>query len=193
MSTGPQQLLYTIRQSSIHSRGVFAARDVKKGDRIIEYIGERITKAESERRAGVRIDEASRDGGGAVYIFTLNKKHDIDGNVEWNPARLINHSCKPNCEANIIRGRIWIVALRSIRAGEELSYDYGFDLDSWQEHPCLCRQENCIGYIVARQYWPKLRRFLRQRQIPNPGTGPETRAGADVPPPGQTGRQKSAK
>ena len=106
MSTGPQNLLYLIRQSSIHSRGVFAARDIRKGERVIEYIGERITKAESERRANVRMGEAANDGGGAVYIFTLNKRHDIDGNVEWNPARLINHSCSPNCEAEISRGRI---------------------------------------------------------------------------------------
>jgi len=172
MSTGPQQLLYSIRQSSIHSRGVFAARDVKKGERIIEYIGERITKAESERRASVRMDEAAKDGGGAVYIFTLNKRYDIDGNVEWNPARLINHSCNPNCEANIFRGRIWIVARRAIPAGTELSYDYGFDLDSWQEHPCLCQEDNCIGYIVARQHWPKLRRFLRERNL-DQGTAQE--------------------
>ena len=163
MSTGPPDLLFIIRNSSIHSRGVFAARDLRKGERVIEYIGERITKAESERRANVRMEEAANDGGGAVYIFTLNKRHDIDGNVEWNPARLINHSCAPNCEAEISRGRIWITARRAIPAGAELSYDYGFDLDSWDEHPCLCREENCIGYIVGRQHWPKLRRILRER------------------------------
>jgi uncharacterized protein len=163
MSTGPQQLLYVVRQSSIHSRGVFAARDIRKGERVIEYLGEKITKAESERRASVRMDEAARDGGGAVYIFTLNKRHDLDGNVEWNPARLINHSCNPNCEADVVRGRIWIIARRAIKAGEELSYDYGFDLDSWQDHPCLCRQKNCVGYIVARQHWRKLRRLMQER------------------------------
>ncbi len=163
MSTGPHDLLYVIRQSSIHDRGIFAARDIRKGERIIEYLGERITKAESERRATARIDAAAKDGGGAVYIFTLNKRHDIDGNVDWNPARLINHSCSPNCEAVIARGRIWIAARRAIRAGEELSYDYGFDLDSWEEHPCLCREDKCIGYIVARHHWPKLRRMLQER------------------------------
>lgn len=161
MSSGPQNLLYVIRESTIHSRGVFAARDLKKGERVIEYIGERITKAESERRADARMAEAAGDGGGAVYIFALNKRHDLDGNVEWNPARLINHSCNPNCEAEVFRGRIWIRARRSIREGEELSYDYGFDLDSWDEHPCRCRAENCVGYIVARRHWPKLRRILR--------------------------------
>ena len=162
MSTGPQNLLYLIRQSSIHSRGVFAARDVRKGERIIEYVGEKITKAESARRAGSRMDEASRDGGGAVYIFTLNKRQDLDGNVDWNPARLINHSCAPNCEAEIARGRIWIAARRTIREGEDLSYAYGFDLDCWNDHPCLCQQENCVGFIVARQHWPKLRRLMRK-------------------------------
>jgi SET domain-containing protein len=163
MSTGPQEVLYVIRQSSIHSRGVFAARDIRKGERVIEYLGEKITKAESERRASVQLDESSRAGEGAVYIFTLNKRHDLDGNVEWNPARLINHSCNPNCEADVIRGRIWILAKRAIKEGEELSYDYGFDLDSWQDHPCLCGEEKCAGYIVARRHWPKLRRLIRER------------------------------
>jgi SET domain-containing protein len=163
MSTGPQEVLYVIRQSSIHSRGVFAARDIRKGERVIEYLGEKITKAESERRASVQLDESSRAGDGAVYIFTLNKRHDLDGNVEWNPARLINHSCNPNCEADVIRGRIWILAKRAIKEGEELSYDYGFDLDSWQDHPCLCGEEKCAGYIVARRHWPKLRRLIRER------------------------------
>jgi SET domain-containing protein len=163
MSSGPHNPLYTIRQSGIHNRGVFAARSIRKGERVIEYLGERISKAESERRARARIAEATRDGGGAVYIFTLNRRFDIDGNVEWNPARLINHSCHPNCEARIVRGRIWIVARRAIREGVELSYDYGFDLDSWQDHPCLCGTRKCAGFIVASRHRGRLRRILAER------------------------------
>ncbi len=163
MSTGPQNLLYTVSQSSIHDRGVFAARDIRKGERIIEYTGEKITKAESLRRSLAQIENAAQSGGGAVYIFTLNNRYDLDGNAEWNPARLINHSCAPNCEAEVVRGRIWIIARKTIRTGEELSFDYGFELDSWQEHPCRCGTETCAGYIVARQYWPKLRRMITER------------------------------
>jgi len=163
MSTGPQNLLYTVSDSSIHHRGVFAARDIRRDERIIEYIGEKITKAESLRRSEAQMEDASQTGGGAVYIFTLNRRYDLDGNAEWNPARLINHSCAPNCEAELDRGRIWIVAGRDIFAGEELSFDYGFKLESWQEHPCRCGTEICEGYIVAQEYWPKLRMMIRER------------------------------
>lgn len=164
MSTGPQEPLYIVRNSSIHNNGVFAARDIASGERVIEYQGEKITKAESERRGLAHMDEAERTGRGAVYLFTLNKKYDLDGSMDWNLARLINHSCNPNCEAQIIRGRIWIVARRRIRKGEELSFDYGFDLDCWQDHPCRCGSEKCVGYIVGRQYWPKLRKMLSERE-----------------------------
>lgn len=164
MSSRPlQDPLYIIRESSIHNRGVFAARDINKGERVIEYQGEKITKAESERRGQAHMDEAAKSGRGAVYLFILNKKHDLDGSMDWNLARLINHSCNPNCEAQIIRGKIWIVARRKIRKGDELSFDYGFDLDCWQDHPCLCGSEKCVGYIVSRQYWPKLKKLVSER------------------------------
>lgn len=154
---------HVIRRSSIHNLGVFAARPIPKGARILEYTGEKITKAESTRRANALLEEAAKTGGGAVYIFTLNKKYDIDGNRPDNDARLINHSCDPNCEAQIIRGRIWIIALRDIAEGEELSFNYGFDLECWEDHPCRCGSPKCVGYIVAREYWPKLRRMLKER------------------------------
>lgn len=163
MSTGPRDPLYTVKSSSIHNRGVFAARDIVKGERIIEYRGEKITKAESDRRGLAHFDESRRTGNGAVYLFVLNKKHDLDGSMEWNLARLINHSCDPNCEAQIIRGRIWIVAVRKIKAGDELSFDYGFDLDCWQDHPCRCGTKKCAGYIVSRHYRPKLRKLIAER------------------------------
>jgi len=85
------------------------------------------------------------------YIFTLDDEHDLDGNVPWNPARLLNHSCAPNCEAELDEGRIWIIALRDIRAGEELTFNYGYDLENYREHPCRCgRQRN-----VLASSWPK--------------------------------------
>jgi SET domain-containing protein len=163
MSTGPRDPLYIVRSSSIHNRGVFAARHIVRGERIIEYRGEKITKAESDRRGLAHYDESLRTGKGAVYLFSLNKKHDLDGSMDWNLARLINHSCNPNCEARIIRGHIWIVARRRIREGDELSFDYGFDLDCWEDHPCLCGTSKCIGYIVSRRYWPKLRKLIAER------------------------------
>lgn len=155
-----------ISSSRIHTRGAFAARDIKTETRIIEYVGEKITKAESERRAE-RVLDASRKHPqkGAVYLFTLNQRHDIDGNVPYNTARLINHSCNPNCEAVIDRGHIWIEATRNIKKGEELTYDYGYDLDDYAEHPCRCGAKNCIGYIVARDQRWKLRMLLLVRAV----------------------------
>ena len=154
---------YVVRRSSIHNRGIFAARDIPSGAHIIEYLGEKVTKAESNRRGNALFDEASKTGDAAVYLFILNKKHDLDGNFEWNTARLINHSCEPNCEAVVSRGRIWIVALRFIPEGEELSFNYGFDLECWQDHPCRCGKPSCVGYIIAEEYWPKLRELIAER------------------------------
>lgn len=153
---------WTVRSSSIHNRGIFARKDIAKDDPIIEYLGEKITKAESQRRGDALHAKSIKTGGAAVYIFTLNKRYDLDGAKGRNPARYINHSCAPNCEAYIGRGRIWIHALRDIKEGEELTYNYGFDVDTWEDHPCRCGSERCIGYIVAEDQWPKLLKAMQK-------------------------------
>jgi uncharacterized protein len=154
---------WVVRGSSIHHRGLFAMRDIPDDTAIIEYVGEKITKAESTRRGLALEEKAKKTGCAAVYIFTLNKKYDIDGGYPGNPARLINHSCNPNCDAYIMQGRIWIYSTREIKKGEELTYNYGFELETWEDHPCRCNQPQCVGYIVDKQYWPKLRRILKRR------------------------------
>jgi len=154
---------YEVRESSIHNRGVFATSDISAGERIIEYIGEKISKAESERRANLAWERAQKTGGGAVYLFTLNKKHDIDGAFPWNPARLINHSCDPNCEVDIVKGRIWIYSLRDIESGEELSFNYGFDLECFEDHPCRCGTRRCVGFIAGEEYWPEMKKRLKKK------------------------------
>lgn len=153
-----------IRRSGIHGRGLFATKDIPKGTNIIEYIGEKIGKEESDRRGWARIDFAKKTGDAAVYIFTLNDEFDIDGNVTWNAARLINHSCSPNCEASIDNDAIWIGSLRKIKKGEELFYNYGFDLESYEDHPCRCGSKRCIGYIAGEEYWPALTRKLAAKK-----------------------------
>lgn len=153
---------FLVRNSSIHGEGVFAARDIPRGTRIIEYIGERISKSEAQRRAEKQIEQSKRGNSGAVYIFEATARQDIDGNVPWNPARLINHSCQPNCKAENIRGRIWISAIRRIKTGDELSYDYGYDPEHFEDHPCLCGHLSCVGYIVGRQY---RQRILKRLQL----------------------------
>ena len=140
--------LLSFRHSPIHGVGGFAKRDVGSGLRIIEYIGEKISKQESLRRC-----EKSNS-----FIFTLDEQTDLDGAVSWNPARLLNHSCAPNCNAEFDNGRIWIVTRRIIRAGEEITFNYGYDLVDYREYPCNCRAPNCVGFIVAEEFFDHVRR-----------------------------------
>lgn len=149
-----------VRRSGIHGTGVYAARDIPRGRRILEYVGEKIAKDEAERRSIEQIERAQKNGGAAVYIFELNTRYDIDGAVSWNTARFINHSCSPNCTVKIGRGQIWILSRRRIKAGEELTYDYGYDLEAFEDHPCRCGSAGCVGYIVRTGLRPRLKRVL---------------------------------
>jgi SET domain-containing protein len=153
-----------VRRSAIHGRGVVASKDIPSGTRIIEYQGERITKAVSERRDEERAARAARGGDACVYIFEVNKRHDLDGHMAWNTARLINHSCEPNCESEKVRGHIWITARRDIAAGEELTFDYGFDVENWKDHPCRCSSKKCVGYIVAKSHRWRLRKKIKKER-----------------------------
>jgi hypothetical protein len=140
--------LVIFQPSRIHGLGGFAWTDLRKGRRIIEYIGPKISKAKG-------LDEEEK---GNVYLFTLDQNHYIDGSVPWNPARFLNHSCSPNCESGIARGRIWIYALRRIHAGEELTYNYGHGLEGYEERPCNCGASTCVGFMVDEQYFATVRK-----------------------------------
>ena len=124
----------------------------------------KITKAESERRGPRLLEKSRKKGGGAVYIFDLNKRQDLDGNVSYNTARYINHSCHPNCEVLNIKGRIWIVSLRKIKPGAELSYDYGYTVDHYEDHQCHCGASECLGYIVRKEDRKKLAQLLKKKK-----------------------------
>ena len=153
-----------VRGSEIHGRGVYATTFIPKETKIIEYVGELIDKDESEKRGVSQQAKAVRTGDAAVYIFTLSKRFDIDGDVPWNTARLINHSCAPNCEAWIEGRKIFIHSLTDINAGDELTFDYGFDVDCYEDHPCRCGKDGCIGYIVSRSQWAELAERLQEKQ-----------------------------
>ena len=139
--------LVEFRPSSIHGLGGFATSAIQAGSRIIEYVGERITKEQA-------LEYCSRENS---FIFCLDETWDLDGSVDWNPARLMNHCCEPNCDAENIEGRIWIVARRLIQQGEEITYNYGYDLEDYREHPCRCGSPQCVGYIVAEEFFDLLR------------------------------------
>jgi SET domain-containing protein len=158
------------KKSSVHGYGIFAKKLIPKGTRVIEYIGEKITKAEANRRGPKLINYAKTHHElGAVYLFELNKRYDLDGHVSYNTAKYINHSCIPNCEVDIIRGHIWIIALREIQKGEELFYNYGYDdLEEFDEHPCYCGADKCVGYIIAEEHWPNLKKALSQKKSSKP-------------------------
>lgn len=150
-----------VQQSPIHGRGLYARRAIAAGTDIIQYIGEKISKEESSRRALEWEAKARKRGSGLVYIFELDDEWDLDGRRGRNPARYINHSCDGNCEAINYEGEIWIVARKDIEAGEELTYDYGYDMEHFLDHPCRCGTDNCIGYIVRQDQWAEVRKLLR--------------------------------
>ncbi len=140
--------LCEFRDSPIHGTGAFARCLIEPGTRVIEYRGELVSKAESLRRC-----EA-----GNTFLFYFDEHQDLDGSVAWNPARFLNHSCDPNCEARKEGAQIWIVAVRAIRAGEEVTFDYGYDLEDYRDYPCHCGAANCRGYMVSEE----LARYIRK-------------------------------
>ena len=157
--------LYIIKNSKLHGKGLFARENIKAGTNIIEYIGEKITKAQSDKIAEIQLKKAEKNKDeGQVYIFTLNDKYDINGNVSYNKARLMNHSCDPNCDTDIIDNKIWIRSFKDVRKGQELTYDYGFafDKDDFRDHICRCGSKNCVGFIVTEADWKKLGRHLKK-------------------------------
>ena len=145
--------LYKIKKSNIDNKGLYASRDIKKGTRIIEYKGKIITAKRSEK-------DPKFDNDKAIYLFNLNKKYDLDGDFKYNTARLINHSCDPNCEVTGTGLKIWIHAIKNINRDEELTYDYGFGFDEdFKNYPCRCKSKNCVGYIVRSESRWRIKRW----------------------------------
>ena len=157
--------MWEIKNSKIHGSGVFAKKNIKKNQKIIQYIGEKITRKEGDRRSEKRLKKYLNSSlTGSVYIFELNKKYDIDGSPLYNKARYINHSCDPNCEVDIKNNQIWISSIKNIKKGEELSYDYGysFDKDDFRDHLCKCGSKKCIGFIISSDEWDKYLKYIKR-------------------------------
>ena len=148
MMNPADHLLVAFKKSAIHGTGGFARVNLQKGQRLIEYIGPKLSKTDFQVELYA----------GNAHIFILDEDEAIDGSVEWNPARFLNHGCDPNCESRIVRGRIWFYALRAIRAGEELTYDYGHGLSGYRDRPCHCESATCVGFRVAAKHVVTLRK-----------------------------------
>ena len=134
--------LYKNKKSNIHRHGLSAAKNIKKGQKIIQYKGKKVSLYKVET-------DPKYDNEKEIYLFNLNKKYDLDGDFKFNTARLINHSCNPNCEVLDNNRQLWIFAMRDIRKDEELTYDYGFGFDKdYKQYVCKCGSKNCVGYIV---------------------------------------------
>lgn len=142
-------LSFEVRDSGIAGRGAFALRPIAAEERVIEYVGERITHREADRR----YDDESMDEH-HTFLFTVSTRVVIDATREGNEARFINHSCEPNCESEIDRGRVFISAMRDIAFGEELSYDYAYErsgdeVDAEESlYRCRCGTRTCRGSIM---------------------------------------------
>ena len=155
--------LYKIKKSNIdkNGRGLYATKNIKAGTKIIEYVGNIITKKQTE-------DSDKFDNSKPIYLFNLNKRYDLDGLVPWNPARLINHSCSNNADYEGTGLKIWVIANQEIKKGEEITCDYGFAFDKsdYKSFPCKCKSINCCGYIVRTESrWRINKRFKISSRI----------------------------
>ena len=144
--------LVEARNSKIHGRGVYAIAPIKKGTRVIEYLGDRISHAEADRRY-----EKKGDDDGHTFLFIASSRTVIDAGVRGNDARFINHSCNPNCETVIEGSRVFIDAIRNIKPGEELGYDYQLTWESTDDpaelalYSCRCGAKRCRGTMLDRE------------------------------------------
>ncbi|MAH89969.1 MAG: SET domain-containing protein-lysine N-methyltransferase [Candidatus Pelagibacter sp.] len=151
--------LYKIKKSKIDNRGLYAAKDIKKNAKIIEYKGKIITVKETETNPKFDNDKA-------IYLFNLNKKYDLDGDFKYNTARLINHSCDPNCEVDGVGLKLWIYAVKDIKKNDELTYDYGFSFDKdYKDFPCRCGTKKCVGFIVNSQSRWRIKKSKKRKSF----------------------------
>ena len=151
--------LYKIKKSNIDNKGLYAATNIKKDIKIIEYKGKIITVKETEINPKFDNDKA-------IYLFNLNKKYDLDGDFKYNTARLINHSCDPNCEVDGTGLKLWIYSIKDIKKNDELTYDYGFSFDKdYKDFPCRCGAKKCVGFIVNSQSRWRIKRSKKKKSI----------------------------
>ena len=155
---------YRVRSSGIHGKGVYATRRIRKGTRIIEYLGDRSTDEERDDRY-----EAKGQDDGHTFLFVVSDRIVIDAGVGGNDARFINHHCAPNCDTVIENDRVFIEAVRTIEPGEELGYEYGLtwestdDLEELKNYACRCGAPTCRGTMLDEDPLDKKKRPKRRK------------------------------
>jgi len=161
--------LIRVRRSRVHGKGVFAARRIARGTTIIEYLGDRVSHREANRRY-----ESKPVDDNHTFLYVVDRGVVIDAGVDGNDARFINHGCDPNCESVTRDRRVFIEALRTIQPGEELKYDYSIGRDR-SDPPnvdeiwaCHCGSEQCRGTML----WPPKRPKPRKRRATAGGASP---------------------
>lgn len=156
--------LVEARNSAIHGRGVYAVAPIKKGTRVLEYLGERISHGEADDRY-----EKKGDDSGHTFLFIASNRTVIDAGTNGNDARFINHSCNPNCETVIENSRVFIDAIRTIKPGEELGYDYQLTWESTDDatelalYACRCGAKQCRGTMLDKE--PTDKRAADQKKV----------------------------
>lgn len=160
-----RQPLFEVRHSPIHGYGVFAVRRIRKGTTVTEYLGDRVSHEEADTRYE---DKDPNDN--HTFLFTVDSKTVIDGGVGGNDARYINHGCDPNCESTTQNKRIYVEAIRTIRPGEELAYDYQIQRDP-EDPPnvdeifaCRCGAAKCRGSMLVARKKPRRKTVAEDRR-----------------------------
>ena len=157
-----------VRPSPIHAVGVYTSTSIRKGTRVVEYDGERITPEEADRRY---------DGVSRTYLYGLEDgKTVIDG---FGLGAYLNHSCDPNCEVDEIKGRVWLFAIRDIVPGEELVWDYNL-YDDEEPAPCHCGSPKCRGTMYSRDWIAKMRRKEAREKKKLESTGKKNGTGSTL-------------
>ena len=167
---GADAPLYRVRSSGIHGKGVYATQRIRKGTRIVEYLGDRIT----HEQADARYDAKGQDDG-HTFLFVVSSRVVIDAGVGGNDARFINHCCDPNCDTVIENERVFIESVRDVEPGEELGYEYGLtwettdDPEELGNYACRCGAASCRGTMLAEE--PLDKQMARRRKGRNESKG----------------------
>lgn len=162
-SGGMKNKYFAIRSSGVHGKGAFARKTIRKGTRLVEYVGENISPAESDRRY-----DDTKVKNHHTFLFSVDNRKVIDATFGGNESRFINHSCDPNCDAVIEKRRVYIEANRTIRPGEELAYDYNYERTpkttkaDERLYKCLCGAANCRGTILSAKVTVKKKKTAKK-------------------------------